>query len=84
MIRSSYDRSLTGNKYLVAGILAAFFAQLIVVYTSVGTLFDVVPLSATELGVSVLAVIFFTVIGTATLNELDRVFGERANQRIKQ
>jgi Ca2+-transporting ATPase len=85
MIRSSYDLGFFDNKYLGLGVAAAFFAQLIVLYTPpVAAVFKVVPLSIGEFALAVAAVTVFTIVGTAVLNELDLLYGSRATERIKQ
>ncbi len=82
IIRESYGLSTTSNKYLVAGLAAAFIAQLVVLYTPVASLFNVLPLSASQFGFSVLSVAVFTVLAQVVVNELDRVYGERDDERI--
>lgn len=82
IIRESYGLSATGNKYLVAGLTAAFLAQLIVLYTPVASMFNVVGLTPSGFGVSLASVAVFTLLAKVVVNELDRIHGERDDERI--
>ena len=82
LIRRSYGLSLFDNKYLLAGLIAAFVAQMVVLYTPVASLFNVVPLMWEEIGLSAILAGIFTVVGVVLYDELDRIFGERDEQRL--
>lgn len=78
MIRDSYDLKVLDNKYLVLGVLLAFIAQLIVLYTPINKAFGTVPLTVEQFGVSAGLVAVFTVIGLGFYKLFDRKFGKRS------
>lgn len=78
MVRDSYDLKILDNKYLVLGILAAFLAQLFVLYTPINKAFGTVPLTMEQFGISAGLVAVFTVLGLSFYKLLDRKFGKRS------
>jgi Ca2+-transporting ATPase len=79
MVRDSYDLQVLDNKYLVGGVMAAFLAQLVVLYSPVNKAFGTVPLTLEQFGISAGLVAVFTVIGLGFYKLLDRKFGKRSN-----
>ncbi len=62
IIRKDYGLGIFDNGYLIAAILFAVFSHLVIIYTSVGEVFGVVPLSLKHWGIIGLSLAFFVVI----------------------
>ena len=63
MIRQQYNLGIFSNKWLIAGIIAGIFLQLIVLYTPLDNIFGTVPIGIVEWSHIVLAAIIIFVIG---------------------
>jgi Ca2+-transporting ATPase len=78
MIRTGYNLKFWDNKYLLLGVVLAFIAQLLVLYTPLAEAFKVVPLTLYQFGVSAGLVAVFTVFGMLFYKLLDVKYGKRA------
>jgi Ca2+-transporting ATPase len=75
VIRSRYGQSVTSNPWLVLAVLSTLVLQLLVVYTPLNALFDVVALGSDAWGAIAVTFVAFVVLNLGVVAVLDRVFG---------
>ncbi|WEL22277.1 cation-transporting P-type ATPase [Halorhabdus sp. BNX81] len=78
ILRWPYGLSLFSNKWLVGALASSIVLHLGVLYTPVNTFFDVAPLGWTHWLWMAAAVGAFTILGTALVLGLDRIYDEDA------